>query len=147
MIFQEEPESIFCKFEFDAETEVTVRADMILNYSKGKTAFGSSIFGSYYQSTYSVLGTKANVRMGRAYAVPRDSETKIFLEANDTVEEITVPPADHFRIMVDDFCEEILRGDHGTRNYEEDLLAQARVFEAAKISAAEKRLVTLSEVK
>lgn len=145
MIFGDEPESVFCDIETDAQGGVSTRANMVLNYSGGRKAFATSIFGSYYQSTYSVLGTKAGVRMGRAYAVPRDMQTKIFLDADDRVQEIIVKPADHFRIMLDDFCGEVLKDGASTAQYEEDILNQALVLEAARVSNEEKRLVSLSE--
>ncbi len=147
MIFGEEPKSILCKMKFDPESRVDVKADMVLYYSGDKTAFASTIYGSYFQSTYGVLGSKAYLRMGRAYAVPRDIATKIFLDKNDKIQEITVEPADHFKLMFDDFCGEILKGGDGKKDYEGDLLAQARILEAARVSDAEKRIVNISEIK
>lgn len=145
MMFKEEPESILCNIQNDEESEVSIKAYVTLFYSGGKSAFASSIFGSYYQSSYSILGTKASIRMGRAYAVPRDMPVKVYLDENDNVQEIIIPPADHFRLMVDDFCAEVL-GSTISKNYEEDLLAQARVLEAARISDKEKRIVKISEI-
>ena len=107
MIFGEEPESVLCNLKIDPASGVDVRTDMVLRYSNGKFAFISSMFGSYFQSTYSVLGSQANIRMGRAYAVPREMGTKIFLDADDQVQEIVMEPADQFRLMLDDFCQEI----------------------------------------
>lgn len=146
MIFGEEPESVFCNLDRDPESGVDVRADILLRYPAGKSAFASSIFGCYFQSTYSILGSKAQVRMGRAYAVPRDMGTRIFLDADDITQEIRVEPADHFGLMLDDFCEEVLKGVAGAKRYEEDLLAQARVLEAARLSDKEKRAVDIIEI-
>lgn len=146
MIFGEEPESVICKTKIDLESGVDLKTDMMLSYSNNRSAFATSVFGSYYQSTYSVLGTKAHVRMGRAYAVPRDMQTKIFLDRDDKIEEIVIEPADHFRLMVDDFCNEVLKGNLSDKKYEEDLLNQARVLEAARLSDREKRIVKISEI-
>ncbi len=145
MFFKEEPKSVLCSIQNDAKSGISIKSDIVLNYSDGKQAFVSSFFGSYYQSTYSILGTKAHIRMGRAYAVPRDMPTKVFLDKNDKIEEIIIEPADHFRLMVDDFCAEVLKGEV-SKNYEEDLLFQARVLEAARISDKEKRIVEISEI-
>ncbi len=146
MLFGEEPESVRCTIYYDSEYEVSVKTDIMLNYSEGKTAFATSIFGSYFQSMYSVLGTKASIRTARAYAVPRDMNTKIFLEADDKIQELIIEPADHFRLMVDEFCEEISKGKESKKNYETDLLAQAKVLEAARMSNDQKRVVRLAEL-
>lgn len=146
MIFGEEPTSVLCKIGFDSGSGVDLRADMILFYSGGKIAFASTLFGSYFHSAYSVLGTNAFIRMKRAYAIPRDMATKIFLDIGDETKEIFVEPADHFKLMLDDFCGEILKREESKKNYEADLLAQARILQAARISDKEKRLVNISEV-
>ena len=146
MILGEEPLDVFCKMELDPESGVDARADMLLGYGGGKVAHASTLFGAYFQSTYSVLGSKAGIRMGRAYAVPRNMGTKIFLDANDATQEIAVAPVDQFRLMLDDFCETIAGRKEPEHDYESDLLAQARVLEAARLSAAENRLVNISEI-
>ncbi len=146
MIFEEEPISVFCRLEIDPESGVDIGAHIILEYANRKIAFVSSLFGSYFQSTYSVLGTKACVKMGRAYAVPRDMSTKIFLDIDDRVEEMTIEPADHFQIMIHDFCREIAKGTESVKKYEDELLSQARVLEAARISHVEGRVVKITEI-
>ncbi len=147
MIFGDEPESVFCNMKIDQESGVDLKTDMMLSYSNGKSAFATSAFDSYYQSTYSVLGTKGYVRIGRAYAVSRDMKTKIIFDSDDKINEIIIGPADHFRLMVDDFCAEISKDRERRKNYEDDLLAQARILQAAKVSNAEKRIVNISDVK
>lgn len=141
MIFGEEPESVACAMKIDPATGVDVKSDMLLLYSDGRSAFISSAFGAYFQSTYSVLGSNARIRMERAYAVPKDMPVRIFLESDDKVKEILVEPVDQFRLMIDDFCQEILSGNMGTINYEEDMIAQARVLDAGRISSLERRIV------
>lgn len=145
MIFGEEPKNIFCKMKFDDALGVDLRADMIMEYSHGKIAFASTIMDAYFQSTYSVLGRDAGVRMGRAYAVPKDMGTKIFLDKDDRTEKIDMAPVDQFGLMLDSFCD-TLSGNGPAENYEDDLLAQARILGAARRSAQEGRVVDISEI-
>lgn len=146
MVFGEEPVSVFCRLEIDPKSGVDISATVLLEYSEGRTASAASFFGSYFQSTYGVLGTKAHIRMGRAYAVPSDMGTKIFLDSDDKISEITFPPTDHFRLMLDNFCKEILTAGENKKDFEGDLLAQARILEAARKSNVEKRIVNISEI-
>src|SRR3989344_1836303 len=145
MIFAEEPESVSCKLQIDPKSGVDAKADIYMTYPGGKTAVLSSIFGSYFQSKYSVLGSKALIRVERAYAVPRDMGTKIYLDVNDKTQDFEIRPADHFRLMLDDFCGEVLSGIK-KKKFEEDLLAQARVLEAARLSDKEMRVVRIAEI-
>ncbi|MDE2079451.1 MAG: Gfo/Idh/MocA family oxidoreductase [Patescibacteria group bacterium] len=145
MIFGSEPESVFCVLTMDAAANVDRKVDMILFYSEGRTAYVSSAFGAYFQSTYAVLGTEARVYLERAYAIPKERPVKIFFDAHDTITETMVPAADQFLLMIDAFCAELTAAKKNTR-YEEDILAQARILDAARKSSAERRVVSLSEI-
>lgn len=148
MIFEKEPISVTCNLKIDSESGIDIKTDIFLEYADNKSAFVTSILGGYFQSTYSVLGTKANVKVNRAYAVPHDMPTKILLDANDKTEEISIDPVDHFKLMIDDFCEKIINNSNDQEmKYEKDLLAQARILEAARISNREKRIVCIPELK
>jgi len=48
--------------------------------------------------------------------------------------------------MVDMFCNEIMGIESATYNFEEDLLSQAKVMEAHRLSNKENRFVNLSEI-
>jgi predicted dehydrogenase len=144
MLFAEEPISVFCNLKKDNKTGVDTKADILLTYPNGKSAFASSAFGAQYRSTYSLLGTNAHLETQRAYSVPIDMETKISLTTNDHVDEIKFSPADHFKLMLEDFCNELCNGK--TKDYESDLLAQARILEAARLSDKEKRIVEISKI-
>jgi len=146
MIFGTEPLSAICSVKMDEALGVPVRADMILEFPEGRSALVSSMFGSYYQSYYDILGTEGRIRTERAFPVAPDREVKLFLYKNDAIDEIPIQPADHFRIMVDFFCKEIALGSAGSARYEEDLLAQALVLEAGMKSYEEKRIVQLAEL-
>lgn len=146
MVFEEEPLSVFCKLKIDSRREVDTGAGIFLEYSGGRTALASAFFGSYFQSTYSVLGTKAHIRMGRAYAVPADRGTKIFLDSDDTIKEISFPPVDHFQLMLAAFSKEVSIIGKKEEDFESELLAQARILDAARVSHAEKRPVSVSEI-
>jgi D-xylose 1-dehydrogenase (NADP+, D-xylono-1,5-lactone-forming) len=146
MIFNEVPESVACTLTIDPDMQVDVAADVVMDYSNGRSARISSAFGAEFQSTYSVKGSAGRISTERAYAVPKDMPVKIFLENGTGVKEITAPLADHFRLMTDDFCKEILAGNANTKNYEDDLLSQARILNAGRISDEYKRPVRLSEL-
>lgn len=144
-VFGAEPESISCNLTIDPEPSVDVKAEISLTYSNNRIAVISSEFTPDYRSTYRVLGTKAKLSMERAYAVPADMPVNIFMGHGETQEEIRIEPADHFRLMVDDFCNEIASGMR-TKDYEHDLLSQAKILDAGRISNDEKRVVRLSEL-
>lgn len=146
MIFREEPLSISCNLTVDPELGVDVKANIELMYSNARTARISSGFGEDYQSTYSVTGNTAFLKTERAYAVPPDRAVHLYLESGASKTEISIAPADQFVLMIDDFCKQILLGAKSDKNYEDDLLQQARVLDAGQLSYKKGRAVNLSEV-
>jgi len=147
LVFQSEPISVLSHLEFDKKFDVDKSADVILKYPNEKTAFVSSGFNNYYQSKYSVWGSKARISTKRAYAVPRDYKTSIYLDKNDKISETIIPPVNQFAIMFDIFCNVITNNIKNPYDFENDLLEQAKLMESIRISSHEKRLVPLSEIK
>ncbi len=146
LVLQSEPISVLSHLEFDKKFDVDKSVDIILKYPNEKTAFVSSGFNNYYQSKYSVWGSKAKISTKRAYAVPRDYKTSVYLHKNDKIFETTIPPADQFAIMFDTFCNVITNNTKNPYDFENDLLEQAKLMESIRISSREKRLVFISEI-
>lgn len=146
MIFREEPTSISCSLIIDPDTGVDAKANIELTYPDARIARISSGFDDNYQSNYSVNGSLARLSTERAYAVPPDREVHLYLESPVSTKNITIPPADQFALLINDFCKQILLGVDSEKKYEQDLLLQARVLEAGIRSHTENRTVQLSEI-
>ena len=146
MIFETEPESIEGRLTIDPQTGVDIKAEVNLVYPGGILATASAAFEEGYRSTYEVIGSKGRLWLERAYAVPRDMPVKIYVEKDGDVQEITIGPTDQFKLMIDEFCREIRKGDTSTARYEDDLLQQARLLEASRRSHEESRMMQLAEI-
>ena len=145
IIFDSEPLSVLAYFEYDEKFGVEKYANALIKYPKQKTAFVSSGYENYYQSKYSVWGSNAKISTKRAYSVPQNYETSIFLHKNDEIIEKTILPADQFGIMCDIFCNVVTEKITNPFDFEQDLLNQARLMESIRISQQEHRVVLLSE--
>jgi NDP-hexose-3-ketoreductase len=117
---------------------------IMISFSGGEIAQVGAGFGMHYRSRYAVLGTRGRIELERAYAVPPDRAIAVVVETDAGVERITVDPVDAFRLMVDDFADEVRR-PAPMRPFEDDLLRQHRVMDAAWRAHVEQRLVFLSE--
>lgn len=146
MIYDSEPVSVASNLEFDKSDGVDIRSSAFLVYPNNRTAFVAASFNNYYQSTYTIWGTKASMSIKRAYAVPQDYVTSIYLHHKDKVDEIKIPPTNQFQLMIDSFCEQILGIGNCKFDFEEDMLAQAKVMEAVRLSHFNNRPVFLEEI-
>ena len=141
MIFDQEPLSVFSHNSIDSKTGVDVKGTSILTYKNNKTANITYANGNYYQAKYEVWGSEGVISLDRAYSVPSDFITKINLQYNientwegRKNEIIKVEPTDHFLKMIDIFCMEINGNSKLSLNFEKELLNQAKVMEAHRLS-------------
>ena len=153
MIFDQEPLSVFYHNSIDPKTDVDVKGTSILTYKNNKTASINYANGNYYQAKYEVWGSKGIISLDRAYSVPSDFITKINLQYNienswegRKNEIIKVEHADHFLKMIDAFCMEINGNNELSFNFEKELLNQAKVMEAHRLSNSTHKEVWLSEI-
>ena len=145
IIFQSEPIGVLCNLYRDEEVGVDTKGHAYILYKEGKTAFVAFGFENFYQANYRIWGSKGIIELDRAYAVPPDFSPTIKIQNDEMNEKTNVKPVDHFKIMINEFCSE-LNDPSDSSKWEEDLLNQARLMEALRVSSNEKRFVNLSEI-
>ena len=147
MLFGTEPEGILCSLIMDREKQVDTKATIFMDFNGGRHSQSAVGYDLFYQSTYSLWGSNGSLSLTRAYNVPPDMHVMLDVNANNFQEKISIDAADHFKIMISSFCDEIQNPNSLQYNFEDDLLNQARVMDAARISNKEKRYVRIDEVK
>lgn len=71
-------------------------------------------FGQQYEAFYEIVGEAGKIRVERAYTTPADLESRIVLTVGSRVTETAVPPADHFKLMIEYIADIILTGSDFT---------------------------------
>lgn len=145
MLLEQEPNSVFSNLMLDSKLEVDTNAQIFFKFSNGKSAFILSSFDSYYQSRYEIVGNKGKISTNRAYAVPNNYTVSTFFEKDDKSFEKKFSDVNQFGLMFEEFCNVISNKKENSFGFEMDLLEQAKVMEAVRISSNEKREVFLSE--
>ena len=145
MIFKSEPKWVIANFRYDEETDVDIGVNVFLNFPNNIDAFISAGFDNYFQSTYKIWGSKAMISLKRAYAISKDMETSIYLHKNDDVTELGIRATDQTKLMIEKFYEKIF-DKNSQLSFEEELLAQARVMEASRLSSQKNKPIFLEDV-
>jgi hypothetical protein len=101
----------------------------------------------FYQSVYSIWGSKGNLNLSRAYNVPPNIPVNLEIQTDNLNEKISIDPVDHFELMINVFSNELKTSNTSLFDFEKDLLNQAKVMEAARISEKEKRYVEINEIR
>ena len=154
IIFNDEPLSVFYSRQSnDPETGVDIRGTSILRYKNDKVATLTYGNGNFYQANYEVWGNGGFISLDRAYSVPPDFITKVNLQY--TVENnwngrrnevFEIEPEDHFLKMINEFCMDILGERKSSFNFEDELLSQAKVMQAHRISDKTKKEEWVSDI-
>lgn len=134
MVFKSEPLEVISHMAFDDKHKVDIRMNAMLKYQKNRIAFVSAAYGVEYSSTYELWASKGIAAVKRAYSVPNDFAPTISVQQNNSASTINIKPADQFMLMIDSFCSEI-KSNNKKINFEEDLISQAKVMEAIRVSA------------
>jgi NDP-hexose-3-ketoreductase len=145
LLFKTLPASVYCRVGVEAMTGVASAVSMMLEFPGSEIAQIVSAYGLHYRSRYSVLGANGCIEVTRAFSVPPDMKTEIIVETVSGIQVIPVAPADQFRLMLEDFCAQVSGSAVRTRTFEENLLRQHTVMEAAWCSHLQQRPVLLSE--
>ena len=147
IIFHKEPIGVSCNLQVDKKTGIDERATVTLIYGQEQFAQMAVGYGLFYQSLYSVWGTEGFLKLSRSYNIPSDMPASLTINSNKENKELTIKPENHFLLMVDGFCKEILGMKSASFDFENDLLKQAKVMQAARMANAKNRFVELSEIK
>jgi dTDP-3,4-didehydro-2,6-dideoxy-alpha-D-glucose 3-reductase len=147
IIFDEEPIGVFSNIYFDKKLQVDIKGHAFLKFRNSKIGQISFSFDSFYQANSKIWGKKGMIETSRAFAIPPTLNSTIILENEEKRKEVTVQPANHFKLMIEKFSKEILSQNNNKIKFEDELLKQSRVLEAIRISNNENRFVFISEVK
>ncbi len=145
-----EPVAVTANLVIDSETGVDVQGSAYVEFPNNKVAFCSFGFNQVYQNNYTVWGEKGLVRVNRAYSIPANLEPPVEILHNETAKDVItsvkVQAANHFEIIFRDFCNTVLsKNIQKISDVYKNILAQAKLMEAVRLSAAENRKVYLKE--
>ena len=153
MVLKKEPIGVSCNLSIDTKTGVDTSGVSYMVYEDGKNALITYGNGNYYQSKYNIWGSKGIISLDRAYSVPPNFKTNVNVQYSTENnwdsrrdENYEINPTDHFTEMINSFCLEINGKKKFPLNFEEELVNQAKVMEAHRISSKENRFVNLDEI-
>lgn len=149
-VFNAEPIAVACNLGYDKKGSVDLRGSALLEFPGGRSALFAFSYDAAYQNNYSVWGSQGIIKVERAYSIPPNMRPDITVIKNDrttnTAVKVKVPPANHFEMIFRDFCDTILHQKTKAKKIRAvyaAIIAQARVLEALRVAAKEKRVVHL----
>ena len=135
LIFDEEPQRVFGKIEYDPVFETDRICSGILDFVQGTSTFTCSTQLVPYQRV-NVFGTKGRIEIEIPFNAPPDKPCKMLFQNNEIIEEIEIKICDQYTIQGDLFSLAVLNNEKVPTPIE-DAVENMKVLEAV-IQSAEK---------
>ena len=135
LIFDEEPQRVFGKIEYDPGFETDRICSGILDFVQGTSTFTCSTQLVPYQRV-NIFGTKGRIEIDIPFNAPPDKPCKMLFQNNEIIEEIEIKICDQYTIQGDLFSLSVLKNEKVPTPIE-DAVENMKVLEAV-IQSAEK---------
>ncbi len=140
LAFNENPTKIFCDLKY--VNDIDVSGNMYMEFSN-KTAICSFSYENYFQSFYNISGKKGIIEVERAFNLRDKMKSVININKNNKLKKISISPYNQYKILVDTFCKQIINSKIKNIDFENDLMNQAKIMDAAKKSSIKKRILNI----
>jgi len=144
LIMQKEPLAVTCNLHIDKKFGVDTRGSIYISFPEGKTAFGIFGYEKIFLDNYTIFGERGTINLQNSYNVRKNFQTKISIKLKKKNKIIRLKPSNQSKLMIDYFSKELINLDKS--KFEDDILQQAKVLEAARLSNLKKRLVLLRDI-
>ena len=140
LIFDEEPQRVFGKIEYDPGFETDRICSGILDFVQGTSTFTCSTQLVPYQRV-NVFGTKGRIEIEIPFNAPPDKPCKMLFQNNEIIEEIEIEICDQYTIQGDLFSLAVLKNEKVPTPIE-DAVENMKVLEAVILSAKKEEWCT-----
>ena len=146
-IFGNEPKKIYASTEIDPKSGIDEKVSVTLDFDDNCHAHMISGYNLFYQNSYSIWGQNGTISLSRAYNIPPNMKPNLSIQSKKLCEEIKTKSDNHFILMINTFFKNILKNQTNRNDFEIDLLKQAKVMEAIRLSIKQKRSIVLDKIK
>jgi predicted dehydrogenase len=132
-LFETEPLRISAIVERDPAFQTDRLASAILDFGTGTSTFTCSTQLADYQRVH-IFGTRGRIEIEIPFNAPANQATRLFYQSEKGIEEIWLPPCDHYTLQGDLFSQAILNHS-AVPTPLEDAIANLQAIEAVFQSA------------
>lgn len=118
-------------FQKTIDSGIDISGTACIAMENGVTGQISYGFNQSYECFYRIVGDKGSVFLDRCYTTPETMENRARVKVNDAERIYPLKRADHFALMIDDFCKKIL-ARHPREEIYSEIVKQAMAMELVK---------------
>ncbi len=128
-----EPSEVHALARIGATSQVDESLSAVMKFPNEVLGHFDSSLRTSFAHTYEIRGTRGRISVEQGFVMPKDAETKIRFWHDDSYEEISIPPANSYTLMAEDFAAALIEG-RPPRYAPEDGVANMRVIDLLNAS-------------
>ena len=145
LIFEANPIFINCKLFVTERNGVDMYGNIFLEFPKKRIAFGVFGYENNFQAKYEVISATSQISVETAYNIQNDKNAQITVYNKNKKKQFRLESANQTHLMIENFCD-VLLNKKNSFHYEKDMLIQAQVMAAARLSNMKNKLVGINEI-
>ena len=145
LIFEDNPIFINCKLHATERNGVDMCGNIYLEFPKKRIAFGVFGYESNFQAKYEVMSATSQIKVETAYNIRNDKNAQIMTYGKNKMKQLRLKPSNQSQLMIEDFCN-VLINNKKSVHYEKDMLSQAQIMAAARLSNMKNKLIDINEI-
>ena len=128
-----EPSEVHALARIGAASQVDESLSAAMRFPNAVLGHFDSSLRTYFTHSYEIRGTRGRISVEQGFVMPKDAETVIRYWHDDRYEEISIPPANSYTLMAEDFADALING-RPPRFPPEDGVANMRVIDLLNAS-------------
>lgn len=146
MIFKSNPVSVNCRLFQKTKNNIYSYGNILLEFPDNHLAFGVFGYENGFQSNYKVISENSTIMSEIAYNIKLNKKPIINFNTGNEEKRLELDASNQSKLMIEDFCDVLRYEKPPLFPYEEDLLYQAQIMEAARLSNSKKKIINLKRI-
>lgn len=145
LIFETNPIFVNCKLYSTKNSDVDMYGNIYLEFPKKCVAFGVFGYENNFQAKYEIRSATSQIKVETAYNIRNGKNAQITIHNKNKMKKLRLEPSNQSQLMIEDFCN-VLMNKKKSVHYERNMLIQAQIMAAARLSNMKNKLIKINEI-
>ncbi len=146
IIFNSNPVSVNCRLFQKTKNSVDSYGNILLQFPNNQCAFGVFGYENGFQSNYEIISNSGTITSEIAYNIKANKKPIINWRTGNKEKRLELSTSNQSRLMIEDFCNVLKYEKSPLFPYEKDLLYQAQIMEASRLSNSKNKIINIKRI-
>jgi predicted dehydrogenase len=146
IMFNSNPVSVNCRLFQKTKNGVDSYGNILLQFADNQYAFGVFGYENGFQSNYEIISSNGAIKSEIAYNIKANKKPVINLWTRNEEKTLELSASNQSRLMIENFCDVLRHEKSPLFAYEKDLLYQAHIMEASRLSSSKNKIINIKGI-